>query len=117
MTAKPLPGATTARVLLIGFGVLVALIGQGIATVRPNWLIGVRTVWTLADPDIWERTHRAARPVLAGVGLLIIVAAALLPPAGGLAVALLAMVGAGTGLAAYSYLLWRRSGGSRPPRG
>ncbi len=48
----------TARVFsaLIGAGLVV--IGNILPRTRPNWVAGLRTKATLADPDLWRRTHR-----------------------------------------------------------
>lgn len=71
--------------------------------------LGVRTPWTLADPYVWERTHRFAGRLLAGGGLLLLVAAALdrapQDRVGG--VALLAVTSI-VAIVAKSYVYWLR---------
>ena len=52
-------------------GVLMVVLGNYLTKVPRNFFIGVRTPWTLADEDVWFRTHRlAARTFLVG-GLLV----------------------------------------------
>ncbi|HEX4936014.1 MAG TPA: SdpI family protein, partial [Gemmatimonadaceae bacterium] len=41
-----------------GVGVLFAIIGNVLSTVRSNFLFGIRTPWTLASDRSWDRTHR-----------------------------------------------------------
>lgn len=35
-----------------------------------NALVGIRTPWTLADPAVWERTHRAGGYLCIAAGLV-----------------------------------------------
>lgn len=46
--------------LLIMYGVLVLflLLGNYMGNVRHNYFIGVRTPWTLANEEVWSKTHR-----------------------------------------------------------
>ena len=61
-----------ARMLALALGGFLLLGGNFMGRVRPNWFIGIRTPWTLADDVVWQKTHRiAARTmVAAGVALL-----------------------------------------------
>ena len=34
-----------------------------------NGLVGIRTPWTMADPAVWERTHRVGGYLVAAAGL------------------------------------------------
>lgn len=49
-------------------GLLVAL-GNVLPKLPRNGLIGIRTPWTLADPTVWERTHRLGGYLLTAAGL------------------------------------------------
>ena len=42
----------------IGVGLLFMLLGNEMGRLKPNWFAGIRTPWTLSDPEIWRRTHR-----------------------------------------------------------
>lgn len=59
-----------ALVMGIGAAVIFAAIGAVIGRTRSNWIMGVRTPWTLSSERSWDRTHRLA-------GRLFLVAAAL----------------------------------------
>jgi uncharacterized membrane protein len=50
-------------------GLMVAL-GNISPKLPRNGLIGIRTPWTLADPAVWERTHRLAGYLLTAAGVL-----------------------------------------------
>jgi uncharacterized membrane protein len=43
--------------------------------VKPNFWMGVRTPWTLADPQVWTQTHRVAAWTFVAVGVAGFVAA------------------------------------------
>jgi len=87
---------------------LFIVIGRYMTAMQRNFFIGIRTPWTLADEDVWFRTHRL------GSRLFML---------GGLALALLPIIGvrrieaavlAITGIVAiipivYSYVIYRRS--------
>lgn len=75
--------------------------------VRPNWIFGVRTPWTLSSERSWRETHRVAGYGLVLVGLMALVLALLgvgqivLPLSVGVGVtALVATV--------WSYIAWKR---------
>ncbi len=78
-------------------GVLLIVIGNALPKSRPGFFVGIRTPWTLTDPENWIATHRfGARTMILGGAML--VGAALLPiePAarqafvlGGIAVAII----------------------------
>ena len=44
----------------IGFAsaALLAVLGNVLSKTRPNWLIGIRTPWTLSSDKAWDVTHR-----------------------------------------------------------
>lgn len=52
--------------------VLLAVVGNFLGSVQPNYFVGVRTPWTLGDPATWRATHRLAARVLVfgSVGIL-----------------------------------------------
>jgi uncharacterized membrane protein len=96
------------RVIAIASGIMLAVMGNELGRVQPNWFVGIRTPWTLSDPEVWRRTHRVGGRVFVLAGLVIVVAAALLPEFGAFVVLIACALGAGLGLTAYSYLLSRR---------
>jgi uncharacterized membrane protein len=48
---------------------LIILLGNFLGQVRHNYFVGIRTPWTLADEEVWAKTHRLTGSlfVLAGV--------------------------------------------------
>lgn len=61
------------RAFPVLFGVFFVVIGNVLPTLRRNFFMGIRTPWTLADEEVWSRTHRwGGRAFVAG-GLAMIV--------------------------------------------
>ena len=100
-----------ARLVVGGIGLFFLVIGNQLSKSRQMYMVGIRTPWTLADPDIWIATHRLGGKLMMVAGLVWLVAGAggwvgpaSLPP---LVVVILA---AALVPVVYSYLLWRRMG-------
>jgi uncharacterized membrane protein len=89
-------------------GLLLLALGNQMGRVKPNWFVGIRTPWTLSDPEVWRQTHRFAGRLFFGAGLLIALASLLLPPTVSAFVTLAGALGAAILSVGYSYLLWRR---------
>ena len=62
-------------------GLLYLFLGNQQGKVKPNGNIGIRSRWTLADPDVWNRTHRLSGKLLFASGLLVLLTSFLLPEA------------------------------------
>jgi uncharacterized membrane protein len=58
------------RWMIAGFFLFFALLGNVLGKVRRNFWLGVRTPWTLADPQVWDRTHRAAAWLYVVIGIV-----------------------------------------------
>ncbi len=95
------------QVVGVGVGLLLAVLGNELGRVKPNWFVGIRTPWTLSDPEVWRRTHRIGGRVFFVAGL-VMVAAALLLPAYVFAVVLVCAIGAALVPTVYSYVVWRQ---------
>lgn len=52
------------------YGVLMIAMGDVLPKLPRNGLVGIRTPWTLADPTVWERTHRLGGYLLTAAGLM-----------------------------------------------
>ena len=99
------------RVMAIGLGAFIAILGNLLGKVRYNYVLGVRTPWTLSSERVWDRTHRFAGRVMAVAGLLMVAAGVAAPAAFGSWLGVVVLVGAiGPAIAAvvYSYLESRR---------
>ncbi len=58
------------RGFLAGIFLFFALIGNVLGKVKRNFWMGVRTPWTLADPVVWDRTHRVAAWLFVTAGVI-----------------------------------------------
>lgn len=52
------------------FGLLMVALGNVLPKLPRNGLVGIRTPWTMADPGVWERTHRLGGYLLTAAGLV-----------------------------------------------
>lgn len=107
VTRTQLTGSAPAAALfLVPIGILLVIIGSLIGRTKKNFWIGVRTPWTLASDEVWQRTNRLAGSLFVVGGVLL--AAASLVGNGALA-ALLAIVAVIVVIpVVYSYVLYRR---------
>lgn len=101
------------RIIPIGTGVLLIVIGNLLPRARPNWFVGIRTPWTLSSDRVWEQTHRFGGRVFVAGGLLITIAA-LVWAQWAHAVLFAVMVLCVSSVLIYSYVEWKRD---RPASG
>jgi uncharacterized membrane protein len=99
--------AAGARLHALALSGLMLLLGNVLGRVRPNFFVGIRTPWTLADDQVWRRTHRLAGKTFFGGGLLALVAVAALPLETGFGAMIVLLVGASLWPVIASYLYWR----------
>lgn len=45
-------------------GMLLLVLGNYITQVQPNYTFGIRTPWTLSNPEVWRKTHRFGGPMM-----------------------------------------------------
>lgn len=59
------------RFILSGVGLLLAIVGNYIYNIKPNYFAGIRLPWTLNNDENWKKTHLLGGKLLFGGGLLI----------------------------------------------
>jgi uncharacterized membrane protein len=93
-------------VMPVLIGALFVVLGNYMTKMRRNFFIGIRTPWTLADEDVWFRTHRLGGRVfvVAGVALMIVPFAGATQHVAFIAIALTAAAIP----TIYSYVIYRR---------
>ncbi|MDQ7794864.1 MAG: SdpI family protein [bacterium] len=92
----------------VTLGLLMVYVGNQLPRLRPNYVAGIRTPWTLGDEAVWRATHRAGG-YLATAGGLGLVAASLVLSEPGVVVAILGFLLVMIGFSiAYPYSLCRR---------
>jgi uncharacterized membrane protein len=96
----------------ISVSILLIVIGNVMGRFRHNYFVGIKTPWTLANEEVWRKTHRMAGPIwiLGGIANLALVIWGGAAEEIGLIsiVAVLVLVPF-----VYSYLAFQKIGGSR----
>jgi len=89
----------------VALGLLLIVIGNLLGKVRRNFFLGIRTPWTLANDEVWLRTHRLGGKTFVVGGAVVMVGVAM-----GMNIALCSVVALLAALipAAYSYIVYRR---------
>ena len=99
------------RVTPVAVAIVFLVVGNALPRARPNWFFGIRTPWTLSSDRVWERTHRVGGYLMMMSGGLIALAA-VVSPRHAMAVLISTLALTTVFALAYSYMLWRREGGS-----
>jgi uncharacterized membrane protein len=99
-------GFAVSKVILVSVGLLFAVIGNYMTTVKQNWTFGVRVSWTLADDVVWRKTNRLGGRLFVAVGVVTVLAA-FLPAPVSLAVLMVSIVAMLVITYVYAYLLFR----------
>jgi len=58
------------REMLPAIGVLYVYMGIMIRNAKRNYMVGIRTPWTLASDEVWDRTHRLGGRLFIAAGTL-----------------------------------------------
>jgi uncharacterized membrane protein len=69
----------TARFAAGGVGVMIAVMGNSMGKLRPNWFAGFRTPWSLESRTVWMKTHRLGGRLMVGSGICLFAESLLLP--------------------------------------
>jgi len=96
------------RVVIGAVGLLFVVIGNFLGKVTRNFFAGIRTPWTLANEEVWLRTHRLAGKLFVAAGLLI-AASGLLTFTPMLLIGMAGAIGAAALIpVVYSYFVYRK---------
>jgi immunity protein, SdpI family len=98
------------RLMPIGIGLLLIVLGNYLTRVEPNWFVGIRTPWTLSSDNVWRKTHRTGGWLMV-VGGFVVAACAFLPHGAFLPLFVGAIVIIAVIPIVQSYVLWRREQG------
>jgi uncharacterized membrane protein len=93
--------------MLLGIGALFVIMGNLMPRVKSNWMLGIRTPWTLESENVWRETHRVGGRTMVVAGIITMVAA-FLPDTIRPWIAFAALLFGAMIPAVYSYILWRR---------
>lgn len=95
------------RVIVAGLGGLLILIGHSMHNIQSNFMLGIRTPWTLSSELSWTQTHRLGRWLFMLAGLLVLLSAFWASPAQGLGVVLGSLLLTAAVTTVYSYRVWK----------
>jgi uncharacterized membrane protein len=101
------------RLLLAGTGLLFALIGNYMHTIKPNYFAGFRLPWTLESEDNWRQTHLLGGKLWFIGGIAIAVICLILSPTASLVAFYTIMIVLVIIPIVYSYRLYKKQK-SRP---
>lgn len=101
-------GVPVDRVVIIALGLMFMVIGNVMGRFRHNYFVGIKTPWTLASEEVWQKTHRFSARIWVFTGLVIVLVGAVIGGERGYIVFFGAI-----GLAVlvpfvYSYLIFRK---------
>lgn len=94
-------------VMGIGLGILFVILGNLLTRIRPNWIFGVRTPWTLSSDLSWRETHRVAGYGFVAAGIAVFISGIVAPKI----VFIVVIVGVGGAAlvsVVWSYFAWKR---------
>ncbi len=94
-------------VTMAGVSLLFIVLGNYMGQIRHNYFVGIKTPWTLANEQVWQKTHRLGGKLWVAAGLISLVASLI----GGITGWII--MGVSLGIATvipiiYSYLEFRR---------
>ncbi|MDD5437576.1 MAG: SdpI family protein [Patescibacteria group bacterium] len=69
----PAYNALVGRLVVFGVGLLFVVLGNYMGKVRQNYFVGLRTPWTLNDPEVWQKSQRLSGWAFVLAGLLILI--------------------------------------------
>lgn len=90
-----------------GVGLLFAVLGNVLTTLRSNFMVGVRTPWTLTSDLAWDKTHRLIGRLWVVGGLVTFLVSLAGQPEILVAILLAFVIGTLAVAFVYSYLVWR----------
>lgn len=87
---------------------LLAVLGNFMINIKPNWFIGVRTPWTLSSDHVWKQTHLVFGRLWFYGGIVATAGIFILPDSMGPALILTFVLGTSAFAFIYSYWLYRQ---------
>jgi uncharacterized membrane protein len=96
------------RALLPAVGILFFYIGIMLQNARRNYMVGIRTPWTLASDEVWNRTHYLGSRLFMAAGIL--AALGTIWPKYGIFFILVPILLVTAVTVVYSYVIYRKVG-------
>lgn len=96
--------------IAVVLGIMMAIVGNWLGKIRRNFYIGIRTPWTIANNEVWERTHRVGGKLFVAWGVLMALSGLTGSNYIAFAVTIGGAVALGLWSVVYSLVLYRRLG-------
>ena len=96
------------RFIVAGMGLLLAVLGNYMYNIKPNYFAGIRLPWTLSNDENWRKTHLLGGKLMFGGGLLIAVISLFTPFLSSMIILFVIMTLVITITCIYSYNLYKR---------
>ena len=87
-------------------GLLFIAVSRMIRVAKRNYFIGIRTPWTLANDEVWNKTHALGSKLFAGAGIITMLGAIL--PGAAFYLLLVSALGATLITTVYSFVIFRQ---------
>jgi uncharacterized membrane protein len=95
------------RAMMAGISVLFLVLGNYMGQIRHNYFVGIKTPWTLANEEVWQKTHRLGGRLWVAAGVIGLVASLFGGTMGGILLGI--ALGAATIIPmAFSYVEFKR---------
>lgn len=106
LRAQMTGAAPSLTLVFASIGVLLAVIGSFLGRLEKNFWMGVRTPWTLASDEVWQRTNRLAGQLFIAGGAATVIASFF--PAAVVPIFIAVITVAALASVIYSYVLYRQ---------
>ena len=103
------PGTVSiGRAVTALLSIMLVLLGNMMGKIKHNYFFGIRTPWTLADPDVWTRTHTLGGKLWFALGVVLLPCSLLLPEQAFFVVLMGGLLGTTALVIVLSYLWYRQ---------
>ena len=96
------------KIAEIGIALLFIFIGNYLPKCRQSFTLGIKTMWTLSDERVWNKTHRLGGVLFVIAGVVTLAAALFCGEKVMFAVTMVAVLGTVIVTTVYSYILYRK---------
>ena len=96
------------KIVVFAVSLLFIFIGNYLPKCKQSFTMGIKTMWTLSDERVWNKTHRLGGVLFVISGVVMLVAALFFGEKVMFAVTMVASLGTLIATTVYSYLLYRK---------
>lgn len=100
------------KITTIAAGLLFIFVGNYLPKCKQSFTMGIKTMWTLSDERVWNKTHRFGGLLFVISGVVTLIAGLFLAEKLASVIIMVAVFGTVISTTVYSYLLYRKYNGS-----